>query len=135
METLEPLAENIPGTNVVDPDPLMARVASLLTPGGLVVIVTPDISSLAARIVGRRWWHYRVTHLHFFNHRSLDRLLKKHGLEIVKSKRYAWHFTSYYLITRLFPWIKNRPSLQNLLKKVHLKLQLFDSLEIYARKT
>ena len=41
----------------------------------MLVIVTPDIGSLAARIMGGRWWHYRVAHINFFNRRSLAWLL------------------------------------------------------------
>ncbi len=119
--------------HVADPGTFIATLNKFLAPGGMLVIVTPDIGSLTARIMGGRWWHYRVAHIHFFNHRSLNRLLEKNGFEIVMRKRFAWNFSLYYLLTRLLPCCKG-PALQKPLKKLHCKLQLFDSQEVYARK-
>ena len=119
--------------HVTDPDALFPSWNGFLAPGGMLVIVTPDIGSLAARIMGGRWWHYRVAHINFFNRSSLDWLLEKHGFEIVLRKRFAWNFSAYYLVTRLLPFLKGK-ALQKPLKKLHLKLQLSDSWEIYARK-
>jgi len=119
--------------HVTDPCALMAALTPLLEPGGVLVIVTPDVGSLAARILGGRWWHYRTAHVNFFNRRSLRRLLGRYGFEIAASRRFAWHFTAYYLATRLLPGLKGS-ALQGALKKLHLRLQLFDSWEVYARK-
>lgn len=115
-----------------NPDSFMARVAELTTPGGMVVIVTPDIDSLAARLFGRRWWHYRTAHVNFFTLRSIEALLLRHGFAVRQRRRYAWHFSMAYLWTRLLP--APPAALQNLLKRVHLPLQLLDSWEIYAEK-
>jgi SAM-dependent methyltransferase len=119
--------------HVADPDSFLSALQPLLTPDALLVIVTPDISSWAARITAGRWWHYRSAHLNFFNLDSLRWLLEKHGFEIILKKRFAWNFSVYYLLTRLLPWGKSL-ALQKPLKKLHCKLQLFDSWEIYARK-
>jgi len=119
--------------HVTDPKAFVSRLGGLLAPGGMLVIVTPDVGSLAARIMGGRWWHYRVAHLNFFNRHSLGWLLEKQGFEIVLRKRFAWNFSAYYLVTRLLPFLKKN-ALQTPLKKLHLKLQLSDSWEIYARK-
>jgi len=119
--------------HVTDPGALLAALNGFLAPGAMLVIVTPDISSLAARAMGGRWWHYRIAHIHFFNLSSLTWLLEKNGFEIVLRKRFAWNFSLYYLLTRLWPAGKGS-ALQKPLKKLHCKLQLFDSWEIYARK-
>lgn len=119
--------------HVTDPAALLGSLDRLMAPGALLAVVTPDVDSLAARIMGGRWWHYRVAHVNFFNRRSLERLLGMHGFETVQVRRFAWHFSLYYLLTRLLPFLKGKP-LQKPLKKLHLKLQLFDSLEVYARK-
>jgi 2-polyprenyl-3-methyl-5-hydroxy-6-metoxy-1,4-benzoquinol methylase len=119
--------------HVTDPGALLDRLGSILAPGGMLVIVTPDIGSLAARIMRGRWWHYRVAHINFFCRRSLKRLLEKHGFEIVLCKRFAWNFSVYYLLTRILPFLKGK-TLQTRLKKLHLKLHLADSWEVYARK-
>jgi 2-polyprenyl-3-methyl-5-hydroxy-6-metoxy-1,4-benzoquinol methylase len=119
--------------HVTDPSDFLTVLSRFLAPGGMLVIVTPDISSLAARIMGGRWWHYRVAHINFFNRRSLARILGDRGFAVVLRKRFAWNFSVYYLMTRLLPFLKGK-ALQKPLKKLHLKLQLCDSWEIYARK-
>ncbi len=117
-----------------DPGRVVARVNRLLAPGGLLVIVTPDINSLAARIMGRRWWHNRIAHVNFFCLRSLERLLTDRGFEILSRKRYAWHFSPFYILTRLMPGLGGSRLLRRLLGSFTLPLQLFDSWEVYARK-
>jgi 2-polyprenyl-3-methyl-5-hydroxy-6-metoxy-1,4-benzoquinol methylase len=120
--------------HLVDPDAFMDSVDNLIEDNGLLVIVTPDVDSLAARLMGKRWWHYRIAHINFFNLKALRRLLDKHNFEIVKKKKYVWNFSLFYLLTRIFPALKGKKALQKTLKRLHLKLPLFDSWEIYARK-
>lgn len=120
--------------HLVNPDKFISKTKDLIKQNGILVIVTPDINSFTAKIFGKRWWHYRIAHINFFNLKSINILLKKYGFEIIKKKRYAWHFSSFYLITRIFPSLKNKKTLQKALKLIKFKLQLFDSWEIYARK-
>jgi 2-polyprenyl-3-methyl-5-hydroxy-6-metoxy-1,4-benzoquinol methylase len=121
--------------HLVEPDTFMSKVDALIEENGILVLVTPDINSLAARLAGKRWWHFRVAHVNFFNLHSLNFLLQKHGYEIILKKKYVWNFSLFYLSTRIFPFLKKKKSLQKILKRLHLKLPLFDSWEIYARKT
>jgi 2-polyprenyl-3-methyl-5-hydroxy-6-metoxy-1,4-benzoquinol methylase len=120
--------------HVVEPDAFMDKIDTLLEKDGIIVIVTPDINSFTAKIAGKCWWHYRIAHINFFNLESIIYLLNKHACQVVKKKRYAWHFSLFYLLTRIFPSLKNKKALQKILKSINLKLQLFDSWEIYARK-
>lgn len=120
--------------HMADPLEELRRITARLAPGGILVVVTPDIRSLAARLTGRRWWHYRIAHVNFFSRPSLDRLIALLGLKTISRRRYAWHFSLFYLTTRLWPSLGHRPALQRFLKKIHLKLQLLDSWEVYARK-
>ncbi|NIM15505.1 MAG: methyltransferase domain-containing protein, partial [Candidatus Aminicenantes bacterium] len=120
--------------HVVEPDTFMKRVDGLLEDEGVLVIVTPDINSFAARLLGRRWWHFRIAHINFFNRESLEYLLTKHHYEILSRKKYVWNFSLFYLVTRIFPSLTHKKSLQKFLKRLHLKLPLFDSWEVYARK-
>jgi len=120
--------------HVVDPVAFMTLVSSRVAPGGLLVIVTPDGASLAARLAGKRWWHYRTAHVHFFSLPALTTLLDRHGFDVIAKRRYAWNFTLHYLATRLWPSLDRFSALQKVLKRINWRLQLFDSWEIYARK-
>ncbi len=58
----------------------MERVRSLLKPGGWIVIATPNVDCLKARMLRADWENYRnPTHLYYFNMRSLVALLRKSG--------------------------------------------------------
>ena len=129
--TLIDFIEHIP-----HPAAAMAKVSEILEPGGIVCLVTPDITSLAARVAGSRWWHYRPGHLAYFTWDSLSRLLIRSGLRPIMLRRYAWTFSLHYLLSRkrighLF--LKN-PDLTSFWRKIPLKLALNDSFEIYAKK-
>jgi len=120
------------------PHPLEALsiARKILLPGGTLCLVTPDIDSLAARIFGQKWWHYRPGHIGYFSRKSLDCLLRRTGFRTVKTRKYSWTFSLHYLISRK-SWLKfllKNPVLTSLLKKIPIKLALQDSFEIYATK-
>jgi len=112
------------------------KARDILRPAGILVLVTPDIHSRAARLAGRRWWHLRPAHLAFFSRRSLDALLRRAGFSVVAERRYAWTFSAHYLLSRkpaLQTWLKKtQPA--SFLKRIPIKLALGDSFEVYAIK-
>ena len=66
------------------PDPLaaLARARELLASGGRLVIETQDVESRAARLLGRRWHHYKhAEHLVHFSPKTIARALERAGLE------------------------------------------------------
>jgi SAM-dependent methyltransferase len=112
------------------------KARAILRPAGILVLVTPDIHSRAARLAGRRWWHLRPAHLAFFSRKSLEALLRRAGFSVVAERRYAWTFSAHYLLSR-------KPALQaklkrvrgaSFLKRIPIKLALGDSFEVYAMK-
>ncbi len=65
-----------------DPVAAVDRCAGLLRPGGALCVVTPDPSSLTARIAGRRWWGYVPAHACLVPRATLRELLTARGLVI-----------------------------------------------------
>ena len=114
----------------------LAKAYTVLSPGGTVCLVTPDIQSWAAKIAGNGWWHFRPGHLAYFTKASIVRLLERSGFTVLKIKRYSWTFSAHYLLSRkpkLVFFIRN-PRLASFWKKIPIKLALRDSFEIYAKK-
>jgi 2-polyprenyl-3-methyl-5-hydroxy-6-metoxy-1,4-benzoquinol methylase len=120
------------------PHPYQALVKAheILSADGILVVVTPDINSLAAKIAGRRWWHFRPGHLSYFSSKSLYTLLQQSGFQILKEKKYAWTFSAHYLISRnsRLQFLLKNPFLASFWKRIQIKLALGDSFEIYAGK-
>lgn len=123
--------------HVSNPKGVMEKVWRILERGGVAVIVTPDVKSFTANIMGGKWWHFRPAHIGFFSKRSLFYLLNSEGFEIVKTRRYKWRFSLHYIGSRIkfLKKIANSKFLKPILKKIPIILPLMDSLEVYARKT
>jgi SAM-dependent methyltransferase len=65
-----------------DPVAAVDRCAGLLRPGGALCVVTPDPSSLTARLAGRRWWGYVPAHACLLPRATLRELVSARGLVI-----------------------------------------------------
>jgi 2-polyprenyl-3-methyl-5-hydroxy-6-metoxy-1,4-benzoquinol methylase len=91
--------------HVKDPAGLLKAASTVLASDGLIAIVTPDASSVAARIMGWRWWHYRIAHIGYFNSTNLALLCGRTGFEKVMQARPGWYFTVGYLRHRLLQYL------------------------------
>lgn len=111
---------------------MLEKAHRLLKKGGLLLIVTPDISSLAARITGRKWWHLRPGHLCFFTKKTIFYLEKAFSFRLLLLRHYVWTFSIHYLLTRFS--FGRRYLNFGIFKKIKLKLPLMDSLEVYFEK-
>lgn len=118
------------------PYQVLIKAHKILSPDGILSLVTPNINSLAAKTAGRRWWHFRAGHLAYFSSKSLYTLLKRSGFKVLAERKYAWTFSAYYLISRhrRLKFLLKNPFLASFWKKIQIKLALGDSFEIYARK-
>jgi 2-polyprenyl-3-methyl-5-hydroxy-6-metoxy-1,4-benzoquinol methylase len=72
------------------PDEVLAKARSLLAPGGLILIKTPNYDALDARIFRHRSWggYHAPRHFVLFDRDSFTRVAKDQGLQ-VKSFAYA----------------------------------------------
>lgn len=117
--------------HVTDPMALLRSCASRLRPGGLLAVVTPDCGSVVARLMGWRWWHYRIAHVNYFNRTTLDMVLRGAGLTPIRYSRPGWRFTLDYLLRRLGAYIPPRliPA-PRFARRITVPLNLFDSLMV-----
>lgn len=74
--------------HVAAPDQMLAAIAAILRPGGRVVIVTDNTDSIDAGLFKARYWggYHFPRHWNLFNRRSLARLARKCGLDVVSIK-------------------------------------------------
>ncbi len=87
--------------HVPDPLGLLAEVRKVAAVGGVVVVVTPDVRSIAARVLGRKWWHYRVAHVGYFDRKTLESAGSRVGLKLLRTYRPGWYFPLDYIVERV----------------------------------
>jgi 2-polyprenyl-3-methyl-5-hydroxy-6-metoxy-1,4-benzoquinol methylase len=127
--------------HVADPVALLRDCGAALRPQGLLVVVTPDVGSVAARLLGQRWWHFRLAHVGYFDRRSLAEAVQISGLEIERIARAKWFFRAHYLAQRVeeylpVRWINRLVQRTPLVRRLHdliIPLNLHDSLLVFVR--
>ena len=103
--------------HLADPMAFLRECAALVGNDGVLIVVTPDVSSLAARLLGRRWWHFRVAHVGYFNRRSFTRMCAQAGLRPVSWRRARWYFPAEYLAKRLGEYLPGWPHVDRLVQR------------------
>jgi SAM-dependent methyltransferase len=118
--------------HVSDPVRLLQDIAGSLSKDGIAIIVTPDVGSVAARMFGWRWWHFRVAHVGYFNERTLLLALGRAGLDPIFVRRPVWFFSADYLWVRLHQYLPKflRLPQPRFLKTLVIPVNLRDSLLI-----
>ncbi len=122
--------------HVTHPVTLLGQIGSVLSDDGVCLIVTPDVRSFAARLMGWKWWHYRIAHIGYFDRATLSRAASAAGMEVVQTWRPSWYFPASYLAARVLSYLPRqlRPPVPQVLDRVTVPLNLFDSLVAVCRK-
>jgi 2-polyprenyl-3-methyl-5-hydroxy-6-metoxy-1,4-benzoquinol methylase len=130
--------------HVADPVCFLRDAADRLNPGGLCVVVTPDVSSAAAKTLGKRWWHFRLAHVGYFDAHSMTLAAKSVQLGVKKVFRAQWFFPVKYLAERVAVYLplvnrinqiaERRPMLRRIYQRT-IPLNLRDSLVFFLQKS
>jgi SAM-dependent methyltransferase len=84
-----------------DPPRALDRCLELLTVGGALVVVTPDPSSLTARLAGGRWWGYLPSHTCLLPRATLRELVAARGLVLAEDVPLVRSFSPAYWLRGL----------------------------------
>ncbi len=116
------------------------RVArGLLAPGGKLLVETQNVNSRAAKLLGKRWQHYKhAEHIYHFNPDTIARLFDEAGFEILENTPWlGGKYVSMGFIAeragRLHPILSTLLSPLNLLSKSAVYVNLFDEMIIVAQ--
>jgi 2-polyprenyl-3-methyl-5-hydroxy-6-metoxy-1,4-benzoquinol methylase len=129
--TLVDVIEHVPA-----PIQLLRDIGAHLKPDGVGVLTTPDVQSLVARLLGPRWWHFRVAHIGYFSHATMKQALAEAGLEILKISSPAWYFTADYACERAMVYFPKflRFKLPSFLGERTVRVNFFDSMQVIFRR-
>jgi 2-polyprenyl-3-methyl-5-hydroxy-6-metoxy-1,4-benzoquinol methylase len=109
--------------HLLDPIAFLRAAGRLLRPGGLVVLVTPNIKSLLARLSGPRWVSFKIPeHVCYYDPGTITELLRRSGyaMRAVDSayQHYALPFVTsrvrqlLHPLSRLVPPVERLPVLR-----------------------
>ena len=127
--------------HLTDPQETLEQIRHILKPDGIICCNTPDIDSLASKILGAKWWGIKQSHLFYFEKKSLCSLFKTTGYVPVKIRSHARTFTLNYWLSNLLAykpafkfirsWLDKKPLWADQL----ISIDLGDQIEIFARKS
>jgi SAM-dependent methyltransferase len=122
--------------HVPNPVALMKECAALLADDGYGIVVTPDVGSWTARLLGAKWWHYRPAHIGYFNTATLTLALSKAGLRPVRIERARWVLPADYLWERVMHYLPRalRVAAPSVIAGKPVSLNLFDSFLVVFQK-
>ncbi len=108
--TLWDVIEHVPNSKEV-----LNECRRILKPDGLLIVSYPDMGSLIARIMGRKWVFLLSVHLYYFTFKTMKEMLKLTGFEVVKKKKLWQTLELGYILFRMKAYM---PLLANLAGKV-----------------
>ena len=123
-----------------DPPAHLRAAHAALRDDGLLVIETQNIASRFARLMGRRWQHFKhEEHLFHFSPETLERLLRDAGLRLLhRTTRYAGKYVSPAFVAervgRVHPLLSTLASPLALLRGTSLYVNLSDEMVVLAAK-
>ncbi len=86
---------------VSHPKGLLKEIRESLWSGGVLHIVTPNLQSLSARLLGRRWYHIDPDRSYlYFTPETLKSMLEQCGFEVLKMKPAPIHLRVHDLLSR-----------------------------------
>jgi SAM-dependent methyltransferase len=133
LVTLWDVIEHIP-----DPVAAVRAARGLLRPGGKLLIETQNVDSTAARLLGKRWQHYKhAEHLYHFNPRTLGAVLERGGFRILENTpRLGGKYVSMGFVAeragRLHPLLTTLLKPLELLRERSVYVNLFDEMIVVA---
>lgn len=67
--------------HVSNPTSVLEKVGKLLKPGGMLLLVTPDVGGKLRTVLRKHWPHYKEEHLVYFSDKSIRMLLRNCAFE------------------------------------------------------
>lgn len=120
MVTLWDVIEHVP-----QPSEVLDLAFELLKPGGLLLVNYPDIGSIVARMLGRRWPFWLSVHLFYYTRATMARQLAKAGFSVLWQEA-CWQSLPFgYVLERGAPYFPPAGWLIPIVKALHLDKAAF----------
>jgi SAM-dependent methyltransferase len=90
--------------HLFDPAATLREIHRVLKPGGRLLLLTPDVGSAMARLVGPRWWGLLDDHYFYFSRQTLQRVLEREGFAIERISALGRVFPLGHWVFKLAPY-------------------------------
>ncbi|MGH9186051.1 MAG: class I SAM-dependent methyltransferase [Acidimicrobiales bacterium] len=126
--------------HVPDPQSLLRQAHVLLRPDGRLVISTQNVDSPFAKLLGRRWHHYKHDeHLYHFNHATIRQVHVDAGFEVTHlTPRLAGKYVSVSFIaersTRIHPAVGKALSPFTRLHRANVYVNFRDEMIVVSQR-
>jgi SAM-dependent methyltransferase len=94
--------------HIEDPRSFIMALRKILADDGYIFIVTPDVDSITAKILGRHWHFFDKYHLSYFSKKTFSRFCEIYGFDVVSWRRMVVYFSVGYIIRYAFRLITRR---------------------------
>jgi 2-polyprenyl-3-methyl-5-hydroxy-6-metoxy-1,4-benzoquinol methylase len=84
---------------------VLKEVQRILKPEGLLVVSTPNIEGIPARILRRKWWDIKRLHINQFSTRTLTDILQNAGFTNTSSVSYRGFVSLSILLTMMLKYL------------------------------
>lgn len=123
--------------HVDKPLDLLIAIRNLLAPDGIGLLVTPDVGSSTARLMRRKWWHFRPAHICYFDRDTIRMSLARAGLSPITIARPTWYLPLDYLVSRVTSYLPggDKIAMPKLFSRIKVPINLHDSLLVVFRRT
>lgn len=135
--TLFDVIEHLPNPNAT-----IKEIRRILKPNGLLVITTPDIGSIVAKLLGKNWEEVKRVreHIYFFSKSTLKSMLELNNFRVLRTESAGRHFSVESAIKRgkiynkkIFGIIEKLSKILNLSNKT-VYIDPHYKITMYARK-
>jgi 2-polyprenyl-3-methyl-5-hydroxy-6-metoxy-1,4-benzoquinol methylase len=116
----------------------LRHVRTLLAPGGKILVETQNVASRAARVLGRKWQHYKhAEHIYHFEPKTIRSALEKAGFRVLENRpNKGGKYVSLGFVAeragRLHPLLSPLFSPLKLVKGVAIYVNLYDEMVVVA---
>ena len=109
--------------HVSDPKGLLVALSAHLSSDGKIIITSPDLDALAARLWGKHWFALIPGHLFFFPSRTTEYLAETLGLKLERLGWYRRYLSLNYLLGRI---LRISPFSFPIVGKINIPINTFD---------